>query len=208
MNFFKNPNFDSIKILAGLLIVAGAGYFLFSGSGDRGLGQAGKVFKGDKKDFAVNEGSNFKEKYIVKVSTSFDGQGGCTVTFTFSDGTSTTYNGEPAGLFPEDGCDIDGIVYGDDGETTENGPKVNFSVDESGSVSVSSPSAILTSQIKLWMQGLLPNTAVTGGLNTETTNAIKGLQVSKGLTASGTLDSGTVNAISEGTANISGNIDN
>lgn len=208
MNFFKNPNFDSIKILAGLLIVAGAGYFLFSSSGERGLDSSGKVLKGDKKDFAVNDGSNFKEKYLVKVTTTFDGQGGCKVIFTYSDGTQSTYNGTPEGLFPEDGCDIGGVVYGEDGEIIENGPKVNFSVDESGSVSVSSPSAILTNQIKLWMQGFLPQTAVTGELNTETTNAIKGLQASKGLTASGTLDSGTVNAISEGTANISGNIDN
>lgn len=205
MSFLKNPNFDSIKILAGLLIVAGAGYFLFSGSGDRGLGQVGKVIKGDKKDFAINDGSTFKEKVVVSVATAFDGKGGCTVTFTYSDGTEATYSGTPAGLLPEDGCTIGGVVYGAD---EDNDTLINFSVDQSGAVSVSSPSAILTNQIQLWMQGLIPNTAVTGELNTETTNAIKGLQSSKGMTVSGTLDSGTVNAISEGTANISGNIDN
>lgn len=202
MNFFKNPNFDSIKILAGLLIVAGAGYFLFSSGGERGLDSSGKVFKGDKKDFTVNDGSTFKEKYVVSVSTDFPGNGTCTVTFTFSDGTTSSYSGTPTGTLPEDGCTIAGVVYG--AEDVD----VNFSVDQSGEVSVSSPSAVLTNQVQLWMQGLISNMSVTGELNTETTNAIKGLQASKGLTASGTLDSGTVNAISEGTANISGNIDN
>lgn len=202
MNFFKNPNFDSIKILAGLLIVAGAGYFLFSSGGERGLDSSGKVFKGDKKDFAVNDGSNFKEKYVVSVATSFPGNGTCTVTFNYSDGTSETYNGTPAGTFPEDGCDISGVVYG--AEDVD----VNFSIDQSGEVSVSSPSAVLTNQVQLWMQGLISNMSVTGELNSETTNAIKGLQASKGLTASGTLDSGTVNVISEATADISGTLNN
>lgn len=205
MSFFKNPNFDSIKILAGLLIVAGAGYFLFSGSGDRGLGQVGKVIKGDKKDFAINEGSTFKEKVVVSVATVFDGQGGCQVIFTYNDGSTLTLNGTPEGLLPEDGCNIGGVVYGADEDSDT---LINFSVDESGAVSISSPSAILTNQVQLWMQGLIPNTAVTGELNTETTNAIKGLQASKGMTVSGNLDSGTVNVISEGTANISGNTDN
>ena len=206
MNFFKNPNFDSIKILAGLLIVAGAGYFLFSGTGDRGLGQAGKVIKGDKKDFVQND---YKQKYLVDVGVDYYANDTCTVYFYYSDGTNEPFAGTT--VYGSDGgkkCNIGGVVYDEDGNIVENGPKVSFSVDQSGSVSVSSPSAILTNQVQLWMQGLLPNTAVTGELNAETTNAIKGLQASYGLTASGTLDSGTVNAISEGTANISGNIDN
>ena len=113
MNFFKGPNFDSINILAVLLIVAGAGYFLFSSGGDRGLDSSGKVIKN-----TATDGSK------VSISFSYEGDSCTMTTCADIDGTNSCvdYDGETIAVNKNtNGC----LITDEDFPTVKDVEKVN-----------------------------------------------------------------------------------
>ncbi len=103
MSFFKNPQYNSIKVLLLLVLIVGSGYFVFSNSANRGVDQTGKTFF-NKKNTIQDNGPQAK-KIIV-----WGGTGECTVVFddgSYIDGT-TEYNAD--GTFK--GCrDGDGNLW-------------------------------------------------------------------------------------------------
>lgn len=87
MSFFKNPQYNSIKVVLLLVLIVGSGYFVFSNNANRGIDQTGKTFF-NKKNTDENPGSNAR-KIIF-----WGGTGTCTVILSngsFIDGTSV-YN--------------------------------------------------------------------------------------------------------------------
>lgn len=120
MSFFKNPQYNSIKVLLLVVLISGSGYFIFSNNDSRGTDQTGKIFF-NKKDKNENTDTGSR-KIIVWGNT-----GECTVVYTngtWADGTSTYANdGSFAGCLLSNGTLVTPGMVGIEDIIEHNGPK-------------------------------------------------------------------------------------
>ncbi len=127
MSFFKNPEFNSLKVLLLLVVFVGTGYFVFSNNSDRSVDQTGKVFfnKKDNTDTSVQS-----RKIIVWGNT-----GTCTVVYdngTWADGTSTyAADGSFVGCTLSDGTLVTPGAVGVEDIIEHGGPKDVSIIEES-----------------------------------------------------------------------------
>ncbi|USN94709.1 MAG: peptidoglycan-binding protein [Candidatus Nomurabacteria bacterium] len=208
MNLFKDPRYSSLRLVILIVLILISGYFInkYTGSPDNYFsGKVGDVanrkpINKNIDNIGMGNGQNELKKYLVNTTTEFDYSGGCTVTFFFSDGTSQTYSGTPAGLFPEDGCNIGGeIYYGED-----TGTDIVISIDQAGEVSVNSSNPVITTQMLLWMRGFLPENAITGTMGGETVSAINSFQSYLGVSQTGEVNSAVESGLNNFINNLPG----
>lgn len=128
MSFFKNPEFNSLKVLLLLVLIAGSGYFVFSNNTDRSVDQSGKVFF-NKKDKA-QDSSLESRKIIVWGNT-----GQCTVVYdngTWADGISQyDASGNFTGCLLSDGTTVTPGTVGVEDIIEHGGPKEVSIIEES-----------------------------------------------------------------------------
>lgn len=148
MNFFKNPEYSSIRIILLIVIIAGAGYFIVSNLSDRGVGeQTGKVYSNERVlntnpgavtmpdlqgvKFASSSSTSDAESKIL-ISVTNNGDGTCTVTVI--DTETWTNPSEHTGVWNGSGCVIIVKVDPDTTVTPAVDPKikVNQNINTSG----------------------------------------------------------------------------